>query len=145
MLAIERPHQIWCTDITDHRLAHRFVYLTAVMNRYSRNVMSWEVSVTMPVAFCINVLLGVLHGFWPTDDGVKTLIHSLLPLHRACPHPKQSSSAAQSPPTFYISFGVRFCIDGEVHLKQFNYRVVEPTGLALPQPGLYPLSSHQQT
>ncbi len=45
-LAIERPNPVWCTDITYLRLAHGFVYLTAVMDWYSRYVLSWEVSVT---------------------------------------------------------------------------------------------------
>jgi len=35
-LAIERPKQVWCTDITYIRLAHGCVYLTAVMDWYSR-------------------------------------------------------------------------------------------------------------
>jgi putative transposase len=40
-LAIVQPHQVWCTVITYRRLAHGFVYLTAVMDWYSRYVLSW--------------------------------------------------------------------------------------------------------
>ncbi len=39
-LAIVRPNRVWCTDITYIRLAHGFVYLTAVMDGYSRYVLS---------------------------------------------------------------------------------------------------------
>ena len=61
-LAIVRPNQVWCTDITYIRLAHGFVYLTAVMDWYSRAVLSWEVSVTMTEEFCISALQSALRG-----------------------------------------------------------------------------------
>ncbi len=61
-LAIERPHPVWCTDITYLRLAHGFVYLTAVMDGYSRYVLSWEVSVTLAEAFCISALESAWRG-----------------------------------------------------------------------------------
>ena len=46
-LEITRVHQVWSTDITYVRLNHGFVYLVAVIDLYSRQVLSWEVSVTM--------------------------------------------------------------------------------------------------
>ena len=46
-LSITKPDQVWCSDITYIRMAHGFVYLTAVMDWASRYVLSWEVSVTM--------------------------------------------------------------------------------------------------
>ena len=46
-LAIERPNQVWSTDITYVRLLHGFVYLVAVIDWFSRFVLSWEVSVTL--------------------------------------------------------------------------------------------------
>jgi len=61
-LAIERPNQVWCSDITYIRLAHGFVYLTAVMDWYSRYVLSWEVSVTLAEEFCISALESALRG-----------------------------------------------------------------------------------
>jgi putative transposase len=73
-LQIERPDQVWCADITYIRLAHGFVYLTAVMDWYSRYVLSWEVSVTMEEAFCVSALESALrrHGrpqIFNTDQG----------------------------------------------------------------------------
>ncbi len=44
---ISRPNQVWCSDLTYIRMPHGFVYLTAVMDWYSRFVLSWELSVTM--------------------------------------------------------------------------------------------------
>jgi putative transposase len=53
---IERINQVWSTDITYIRLRHGFVYLTAVMDWYSRYVLSWEISVTMETSFCVAAL-----------------------------------------------------------------------------------------
>jgi putative transposase len=50
---VDRPNQVWGTDITYIRLAAGFVYLVAVIDWYSRKVLSWRVSNTMHAAFCI--------------------------------------------------------------------------------------------
>jgi len=55
-LAITRPNQVWSTDITYIRLGHGFVYLVAIMDWYSRRILSWEVSTTMDSEFCISTL-----------------------------------------------------------------------------------------
>jgi putative transposase len=55
-LAILRPNQVWSTDITYVRMAGGFVYLAAVMDWYSRFVLSWSLSVTMEADFCIEAL-----------------------------------------------------------------------------------------
>ena len=55
-LNINRPNQVWCTDVTYIRLEHGFVYLVAVMDWYSRRILSWEVSTTMDKEFCISAL-----------------------------------------------------------------------------------------
>ena len=73
-LAIDHPDQVWCADITYIRLAHGFVYLTAVMDWYSRYVLAWEVSVTMEEEFCVSALESALrrHGrprIFNTDQG----------------------------------------------------------------------------
>ena len=55
-LAVVRPNQVWCTDITYLRLAQGFVYLVAVMDWFSRYVLSWKISITLDVDFCIRAL-----------------------------------------------------------------------------------------
>ena len=52
-LLIDRPKQVWCTDITYIPMQGCFVYLVAIMDWYSRKVLSWEVSNTMEDTFCI--------------------------------------------------------------------------------------------
>lgn len=55
-LEIKQANQVWCTDITYIRLAGGFVYLVAVMDWYSRKVLSWEVSASMDESFCVSAL-----------------------------------------------------------------------------------------
>lgn len=51
-----RPNQVWATDITYIRLAAGFLYLVAILDWFSRYVVSWEVSVTMDAGFCVGAL-----------------------------------------------------------------------------------------
>jgi putative transposase len=71
--AIERPHQVWSTDITYIRLEKGFIYLVAVIDWYSRYVLSWEVSNTLDVHFCLEALETALSQGTPeifnTDQG----------------------------------------------------------------------------
>lgn len=53
---VERPNQVWCMDITYVPMARGFVYLTAVVDWFSRRVLSWRVSITMEAAFCVEAL-----------------------------------------------------------------------------------------
>jgi len=53
---IERPNHVWSTDITYIRLRGGFVYLVAVIDWYSRYVLSWEISVTLDTSFCASAL-----------------------------------------------------------------------------------------
>ena len=62
-LDINRPNQVWCTDITYIRLKHGFVYLAAVMDWYSRKILSWELSVTIDKYFCMDALETALRHY----------------------------------------------------------------------------------
>jgi putative transposase len=53
---ITRVNQVWSTDITYIRLHAGFLYLVAVMDWFSRYVLSWAVSITMDVGFCVEAL-----------------------------------------------------------------------------------------
>jgi putative transposase len=55
-LKITRPNQVWCTDITYIPIKGGFLYLIAVMDWYSRKVLSWRLSNTMDVGFCVEAL-----------------------------------------------------------------------------------------
>ena len=53
---IMRPNQVWSTDITYVRLPRGFVYLVAIIDWYSRKIMSWRLSNTMDAGFCVDCL-----------------------------------------------------------------------------------------
>lgn len=70
---ISRPDQVWSTDITYVPMRGGFVYLTAVMDWYSRYVLSWELSSTLESTFCLSALDAALAQGQPetfnTDQG----------------------------------------------------------------------------
>ena len=75
-LAIDRPNQVWCADITYIPLAKGFVYLVAVMDWFSRRVLAWRLSNGMDTAFCVEALQEAMdrHGqpeIFNTDQGVQ--------------------------------------------------------------------------
>ena len=55
-LAINRPDQVWCSDITYIPMRRGFLYLVAVMDWATRKVLSWRLSNTMDVTFCIEAV-----------------------------------------------------------------------------------------
>lgn len=73
-VVVTRPNQVWSTDITYLRLAHGFVYLVAVIDWYSRRVLSWRISNTLDSAFCVDCLEEALQRYgnseiFNTDQG----------------------------------------------------------------------------
>jgi len=55
-LTIDRPNQVWCADITYIPVRQGFFYLVAIMDWASRRVLSWRLSNTMEVEFCLEAL-----------------------------------------------------------------------------------------
>jgi putative transposase len=75
-LTIGRPNQVWCADITYIPMAKGFVYLVAVMDWFSRRVLSWRLSITMETDFCVEALREATEMYGPpqifnTDQGVQ--------------------------------------------------------------------------
>jgi putative transposase len=62
---VERVNQVWSTDITYIRMAHGFCYLVAVMDWHSRFVLSWSLSLTMEMEFCLEALASALRRARP--------------------------------------------------------------------------------
>jgi putative transposase len=58
---VTRVNQVWSTDITYIRMAEGFVYLVAVMDWFSRFVLSWALSLTLELSFCLEALKRALH------------------------------------------------------------------------------------
>lgn len=55
-MTIDRPDQVWATDITYIPMQRGWVYLVAVMDWFSRYVLAWEVSITLDASFCVDAL-----------------------------------------------------------------------------------------
>lgn len=55
-MAVTRPNQVWAMDITYIPMARGFVYLVAVVDWFTRRVLSWKVSITMDVHFCLEAV-----------------------------------------------------------------------------------------
>jgi putative transposase len=72
-LEIDSPDQVWASDITYIRMHRGFVYLTVIMDWYSRYVLSWGVSITLDAHFCTQALERALRRGRPaifnTDQG----------------------------------------------------------------------------
>jgi len=62
-LNINRPNQVWCTDITYIPMKRGFIYLVAIMDWYSRKILSWRVSNTLDVHFCKEALLEAISQY----------------------------------------------------------------------------------
>lgn len=73
-LAIERPDQVWCADVTYIPMRRGFLYLVAIMDWLSRRVLAWRLSNTMDADFCVAALEEAIarHGrpdIFNTDQG----------------------------------------------------------------------------
>ena len=73
-MKIDRPNQVWAMDITYIPMARGFVYLAAVVDWYSRRVLSWRLSITMSVDFCLEAVEEALGrygkpGVFNSDQG----------------------------------------------------------------------------
>ena len=74
-VGIERPDQVWSTDITYVPLPAGFMYLAAIIDWYSRYVLAWRLSNTLDGSFCLEMLEEALRRGQPevfnTDQGVQ--------------------------------------------------------------------------
>lgn len=62
-LAITQPNQVWCTDITYIPMRKGFIYLVAIMDWYSRKVLSWKICNSLDADFCVEALKEALNNY----------------------------------------------------------------------------------
>ena len=76
-LEINRPNQVWCTDITYLPMRGGYMYMVAIMDWYSRRILAWEISNTLDTEFCIDALnkavrlTGKVPEIFNTDQGAQ--------------------------------------------------------------------------
>ena len=65
-LDIDQANQVWASDITYLPMEHGFIYLTVIMDWYSRKVLSWRLSNSIDSSFCVDALEeAILQLPWP--------------------------------------------------------------------------------
>lgn len=69
-LEVERPNQVWCTDITYIPMVHGSMYLVCIMDWFSRKIIAWELSNSLETDFCLRALESAL------DRGQPEVFHS---------------------------------------------------------------------
>ncbi|NDC83273.1 IS3 family transposase [bacterium] len=78
-MAITKVNQVWAADITYVRLKRGFMYLVAVIDIYSRKLLSWQLSNTLETEFCVESLEDALQDAKPeifnTDQGSQFTSH----------------------------------------------------------------------
>ena len=84
-LKIDRPNQVWATDITYIPMRRGFVYLIAVIDWYSRKVLSWRVSNTLTTDFCLDAVRDAIACYgqpeiFNTDQGSQFTSHEFTQL-----------------------------------------------------------------
>jgi putative transposase len=84
-LKIDRPNQVWATDITYIPMRRGFVYLIAVIDWYSRKVLSWRLSNTMTTDFCLDAVREAISHYgkpeiFNTDQGSQFTSHEFTQL-----------------------------------------------------------------
>ena len=81
---VARPNQAWGIDITYVKLATGFVYLTAVLDWYSRYVVAFEIGLTLSSDFCLRAIVNSLAMAKPeiinSDQGVQFTSHEYIDL-----------------------------------------------------------------
>ena len=82
-MVIDAPDKVWAMDITYVPMARGFVYLAAVIDWFSRRVLSWRLSITMEAGFCVEALEEALarHGrpeIFNTDQGSQFTSHDFI-------------------------------------------------------------------
>jgi putative transposase len=88
-LTVSRVNQVWSTDITYIPMREGFLYLVAVMDWYSRRVLSWRLSNTMDSSFCVDALAEALRRFgrpeiFNTDQGAQFTAEAFTKPLREC-------------------------------------------------------------
>lgn len=66
-MKISYPNQAWATDITYVPMAKGFVYVVAIIDWYSRKVLSWRLSNTMDTHFCLEALEEAIERYGPPE------------------------------------------------------------------------------
>ena len=123
-LLVDRPNQVWSVDITFVRLLHGFVYLVAIMDWFSRYVLSWEVSTTLEKDFCLEALERALRFSKPeifnTDQGSQFTSTEFTGMLEACGVRISMDSRGRALDNIFVERLWRTVKYEEVYLKSYE-------------------------
>ena len=123
-VVIDRPDHVWSTDITYIRIGNGFMYLTAVIDWFSRYVLSWRLSNTLENTFCIEVLEDALDLSKPeifnTDQGSQYTSTKFLSILKKKDIRISMDSKGRAPDNVFVERLWRTIKYEEVYLKDYR-------------------------
>ena len=123
-LSIEWPNQVWSTDITYIALRNGFVYLAAIMDWYSRYVVSWALSNTLDSTFCVEMLEKALKYAKPeifnSDQGTQFTCEDFTGLLKKHQIKISMDSRGRAYDNIFVERLWRTVKYEEIYLKEYN-------------------------
>ncbi len=124
-LLITHPNHVWSIDITYIKIKGDWMYLVAIIDWYSRFVLSWELSDTMETAFCVSALQKALTFGIPdihnSDQGAQMTAEAYLSILEGYPHIRISmDSKGRAFDNIFIERFWRSLKYEEVYLKEYQ-------------------------
>ena len=132
-IQIDRPNMVWSTDITYIRIGAGFLYLTAVIDWYSRYVLSWNISNCLQSEFCVTAMEEALQHARPeivnTDQGVQFTSKDFIDLLKENEIKISMDSKGRALDNIFVERLWRSLKYEEVYLK--NYQSVQEAKISL--------------
>jgi putative transposase len=124
-LKITRPNQVWATDITYIRLRGGYVYMMAIIDLYSRKILSWGISNTQNSAFCIELLSNALRKYgkpeiFNTDQGSQYTSKAFTGLLESNNIKISMDGVGRALDNIYIERFWRTLKYENIHIRQYN-------------------------
>lgn len=132
-LAITRPNQVWCADITYVPMYCGFMYLVAIMDWFSRYVIAWQLSNTLDGGFCLSALDQALTFGKPeifnTDQGSQFTAHAFTTCLQEADVRISMDGRGRAVDNIFIERLWRTVKYEDIHLKEYATVPVLTTGL----------------
>lgn len=133
-LAIDRPNQAWSTDITYIRLAQGFGSLVAILDWYSRKVLTWRLSNTLDTGFCVDCLDEALRRFgvpeiFNTDQGAQFTSHDFITVLKAHPLRISMDGRGRAADNIFVERLWRTVKYEDIYLKEYETLAQVQVGL----------------
>ncbi len=123
-LAIVRPDQVWCADITYIRLAHEFAYLAILLDVFTRSIRGWELGLYLDSLLTVRPLQRALQVAWPaihhSDQGVQYAALGYVAQLQACGVQISMARAGQPRENAYAERVIRTIKEEEVYLNGYQ-------------------------